>query len=328
MKINGNEIKPGEQKSIVVNIARLPSHTSIDIVINVARSKKEGPVLLLMGGLHGDEINGVEIIRRIIDSQLNIPDIGTVICIPILNIYGFIHFSRFVPDGKDVNRSFPGKKNGSLAARIAYYLMKVIIPQITYGVDFHTGGDDRSNFPQIRCMIRDEVNQRLANAFYAPFTIDSQYRPKSLRQSAAKLGKNIIVYEGGESSRFDEFAIQEGINGTLRLMQFLGMRSEAPAPAMKNHIVTSSSWVRAKLSGVFVSKVKYGDYVSRSTVVGTISDPFGEFKINLKASNSGFVIGINHQPLVHQGDALLHIGVVPNHRNYPNNSKQNKEKLV
>lgn len=323
MKINGIEIKTGEQKSVTVNIARLPSHTSIDIVINVARSKQEGPVLLLMGGLHGDEINGVEIIRRIIDRQLNIPDIGTVICIPILNIYGFIHFSRFVPDGKDVNRSFPGNKNGSLAARIAYYLMNAIIPQITYGVDFHTGGDDRSNFPQIRCVMRDEVNRQLAGAFHAPFTIDAPYRPKSLRQSAAKLGKNIIVYEGGESSRFDEFAIEEGINGTMRLMKFLGMKSEAPAPELNNKIVTSSSWVRAKSSGVFVSKVKYGDYVSQNSVVGTISDPFGEFQQNLKTPHSGFVIGLNHQPLVHQGDALLHIGVVKNYRNNQNNSKQN-----
>ena len=323
MKINGIEIKPGEQKSIEVNIARLPSHTSIDIVINVARSKKDGPVLLLMGGLHGDEINGVEIIRRIIDRQHNIPDIGTVICIPILNIYGFIHFSRFVPDGKDVNRSFPGNKNGSLASRIAYYLMKSIIPQISYGVDFHTGGDDKSNFPQIRCVLRDEVNQQLASAFHAPFTIDSPYRPKSLRQSAAKLGKNIIVYEGGESSRFDEFAIEEGISGTLRLMHFLGMKSEAPVPKLKNQIVTSSSWVRAKSSGVFVSKVKYGDHVSRSGLVGTISDPFGEFKQDLKAPIPGYVIGLNHQPLVHQGDALLHIGVVKNNRNNQNLSKQN-----
>jgi uncharacterized protein len=172
-------------------------------------------------------------------------------------------------------------------------------------------------------VLRDEVNQQLASAFHAPFTIDSPYRPKSLRQSAAKLGKNIIVYEGGESSRFDEFAIEEGISGTLRLMHFLGMKSEAPAPKLKNQIVTSSSWVRAKSSGVFVSKVKYGDHVSRSGLVGTISDPFGEFKQDLKAPISGYVIGLNHQPLVHQGDALLHIGVVKNNRNNQNLSKQN-----
>lgn len=312
MIINDIEIKPGESKSIVVNIARLPSHSSIDIVINVARSMEAGPTLLLMGGLHGDEINGVEIIRRLIDRQLNIPKIGTVICIPILNIYGFIHFSRYVPDGKDVNRSFPGNKNGSLASRIAYYLIKDIIPKIDYGIDFHTGGDDRSNYPQIRCMLKDSVNQRLAYAFHAPFTINSLYRPKSLRQSAAKLGKNILVYEGGESARFDEFAIEEGINGTLRLLNHLGMRDELPSPVVKNQIISSSSWIRAKASGIFVPKVRYGDFIVKNSVVGTLSDPFGDFNVQMKSRNSGYIIGLNHQPLAHQGDALIHVGVVKN----------------
>ncbi len=308
MIINKTEIKKGEARSIVVNIARLPSHTSIDIVINVARSKVDGPVLMLMGGLHGDEINGVEIIRRIIDQQFNIPEKGTVICIPILNIFGFINFSRFVPDGKDVNRSFPGNKNGSLASRIAYYLTHDIIPKIDYGIDFHTGGDDRSNYPQIRCVLTDPENQELAKAFNAPFTIHAKYRPNSLRQSAAKQGKHIIVFEGGESSRFDEFAIQEGINGTMRLMHHLGMSQRNPYPRTDNKIITSSGWVRAKYSGIFVAKVRYGDFVKRNSTLGTISDPFGEFMVNLKAPRNGYILGLNHQPLIHQGDALIHLG--------------------
>lgn len=312
MIINGTEIKPGIQKSIEVNIAMLPSHTSIDIVINVARASKEGPVLLLMGGLHGDEINGAEIIRRIIERKLNIPDAGTVICIPILNIYGFIHFSRYVPDGKDVNRSFPGNKNGSLAARIAYYLMQDILPKIDYGVDFHTGGADRSNYPQIRCLLNDPVNQALAKAFHAPFTLHSKFRPKSLRQSAARIGKHIIVYEGGESSRFDNLAIEEGVNGTIRLMNYLNMTQGYVKPLVENQIILNSSWVRARFSGVFISKVKYGDFVAKNKIVGYIKDPFGEFSKNLVAKISGYVIGLNHQPLVHQGDALIHIGVVKN----------------
>jgi predicted deacylase len=322
MIINSKLIKPGTNRSIEVNIARLPSHSSIDIVINVSRAIEPGPTLLLMGGLHGDEINGVEIIRRLIERGMNIPKIGTVICIPILNIFGFIHFSRYVPDGKDVNRSFPGNKNGSLASRIAYYLMKEIIPQIDYGVDFHTGGDDRSNYPQVRCMLQDAMNQKLAQAFHAPFTINSKYRPKSLRQSAARLGKNIIVYEGGESSRFDEFAIEQGMNGTLRLMNYLGMTDELPSPLTKNQIIANSSWIRAKSSGIFVPQVRYGDFVVKNSVIGNISDPFGEFNQKLKSRISGYVIGLNHQPLVHQGDALIHIGVVK--RNNSIKSKQNE----
>ncbi len=310
MEINGISIEPGEQKSIEVNIGRLPSHASIDIVIHVARAVGDGPVLLLMGGLHGDEINGVEIIRRIMERKKNIPSRGTVICIPILNIFGFIHFSRYVPDGKDVNRSFPGNKNGSLAARVAYYLMKNIIPIIDYGIDFHTGGDDRFNFPQIRSMLNDKVNIKLAEAFHAPFTLHSQYRPKSLRQSAAKLGKHILVYEGGESSRFDEYAIEQGIHGTMRFMNYLNMSKSNPQPQYENIVIRRSSWIRAKNSGMFLSKVKCGEFVNKNQVVGHINDPFGEMNQTIKTRLSGNIIGLNNNPLVHQGDALMHIGIV------------------
>ncbi len=311
MQINGINIAKGEEKRIEVNIAKLPSHSSIDIAITVARSETDGPVLLLMGGLHGDEINGIEIVRRIIERNLHVPEIGTVICIPILNIYGFIHFSRFVPDGKDVNRSFPGNKNGSLAARVAYYLMKDIIPKIDYGLDFHTGGADRTNYPQIRCMINDPVNEELAKAFHAPFTLHATYRPKSLRQSAAKLGKKILVYEGGESSRFDEFAIEEGIKGTIRLMNHLKMSKQIiPEPNYSNRIVKNSSWVRAKNSGVFLSSVAYGEKVNKGKILGSINDPLGDYKLMVKSPANGYVIGLNHNPIVHQGDALMHIGVV------------------
>jgi hypothetical protein len=264
-----------------------------------------------MGGLHGDEINGVEIIRRLIETQKNIPKIGTVICIPILNIFGFIHFSRYVPDGKDVNRSFPGNKNGSLASRVAYFLMKHIIPKIDYGVDFHTGGDDRFNYPQIRCMLNnDTINQSLAKAFHAPFSLHAPYRPKSLRQSAAKLGKHIIVFEGGESSRFNEHAIEEGIAGTIRLMHSLNMTDENPVPRTSNKIILGSSWIRAKASGMFLANVKCGDFIKKNAVVGFINDPFGEMNQSLKAHTSGYVIGLNNNPIVHQGDALMHVGVL------------------
>ncbi len=309
MEINSIIINPGEQKSIEVNIARLPSHAPIDIIINVARSVHDGPILLLMGGLHGDEINGVEIIRRIMERKLNVPSIGTVICIPILNIFGFIHFSRYVPDGKDVNRSFPGNKNGSLASRVASYLMKNIIPIIDYGIDFHTGGDDRFNFPQIRSMLTNKTNLKLAAAFHAPFTLHSKYRPKSLRQSAAKLGKHILVYEAGESSRFDEYAIEQGIQGTVRFMNYLNMTESRVQPEYDIVVIWKSSWIRAKNSGMFLSNVKCGESVRKNQVVGHINDPFGELNKTVKTHLAGNVIGLNNNPLVHQGDALMHIGV-------------------
>ena len=309
MIINNIETLPGETNRITVNIAMLPSHSPIDISVTIARAKKEGPVLLLSGGLHGDEINGIETVRRIIDQELNVPEAGTIICIPIINIYGFIHFSRSMPDGKDMNRSFPGNKNGSLASRVAYYLMKDIIPMIDYGVDFHTGGADRTNYPQLRCMTKDPVNKSLAKAFHAPFTLNSAYRPQSLRQSAAKLGKKILVFEGGESGRFDEFAIQEGINGTLRLMNHLGMANrELPAPNYDNKWVSNSSWVRARSSGLFQTLVESGEYVKKNQLVGRITDPFGEFSVNLKSPTDGYIIGLQNDPVLHMGDAVMHIG--------------------
>jgi predicted deacylase len=310
MEIHNTIISPGETKKIDVLIARLPSHSSINIVVTVSRAQKEGPVLLLMGGLHGDEINGIEIVRRVIDQNHHLIDAGTLICIPILNVYGFIHFSRFVPDGKDVNRSFPGNKNGSLASRVAYYLMKDIIPKIDYGVDFHTGGADRTNYPRVRCMISDPLNRQLADAFCAPFTLHSKYRPKSLRQAAARIGKKIIVFEGGESSRFDEFAIQEGINGALRLMKYLKMTSgTVPDPLHNNHLINKSSWVRARVSGIFQSKVACGDLIKKNQIVGHITDPFGDYQLTLKSKYNGYVIGLNNNPIVHQGDALMHLGI-------------------
>jgi predicted deacylase len=310
MIVSHQEILPGETKKIDVNIARLPSHSPIDISITVSRAKKDGPVLLLSGGLHGDEINGIEIVRRMIEQELNIPEVGTTICIPIINIYGFIHFSRYVPDGKDVNRSFPGNKNGSLASRVAYFMMNEIIPKIDYGIDFHTGGADRTNYPQIRGMMKDPEIETLATAFYAPFIINSKYRAKSLRQAASKKGKKIIVYERGESGRFDEFAIQTGIDGALRVMDHLGMISESPKPEFESFPIARSSWIRARVSGLLQTEVAYGQKVYVNNKVGYITDPFGDFKVPLKSPATGYVIGLNNNPILHQGDAVMHIGIV------------------
>lgn len=310
MKIREQEILPGETKKIDINIAKLPSHSTIDISITISRASKDGPVLLLSGGLHGDEINGIEIVRRMVEEGINIPLIGTVICIPIINIYGFIHFSRYVPDGKDVNRSFPGNKNGSLASRVAHFMMNEIIPKIDYGIDFHTGGADRTNYPQLRGMMKDPEVEKIAGVFHAPFTLHSKYRAKSLRQAANKKGKKILVYEGGESARFDEFAIQTGIDGAQRVMHHLGMLKSAPKATYESYFINRSSWVRARASGLFGTEVKYGQKVVKNQLVGSITDPFGDFKVPIKSPASGYVIGLNNNPVLHQGDAVMHIGVL------------------
>lgn len=307
--IAGQEIKPGEFKEININIARLPSHTVIDTPIYVSRALEDGPTLALMAGMHGDEINGMEIVRRILDGGLNRTKRGTVVCIPIINVYGFLNFSREVPDGKDVNRSFPGHKSGSLASRVAYNLTHQVIPFIDYGVDFHTGGAMRTNYPQVRAMLSNEKNHELAHAFSAPFTIDSSFRPNSLRKEASKKGKNIIVYEAGESLRFDLHGIEEGVDGTLRLMKHLNMIDWAPEPKEQNRIIWSSSWVRGKHAGLFQPNVACGQLIHKGEWVGTITDPFGEFKEQIKAPETAYVIGLNNSPVINAGDALMHLGM-------------------
>jgi uncharacterized protein len=308
-RIAGQEIKPGESKEIDINIARLPSHTQIDTPIYVSRSLEDGPVLALMAGMHGDEINGMEIVRRIIDGGFNRTKRGTVVCIPIINVYGFLNFSRDVPDGKDVNRSFPGSKSGSLASRVAYHVTHEIIPNIDVGVDFHTGGAMRTNYPQVRATLSNEKNVELANAFNAPFTLDAPFRPNSLRKEASKRGKNIIVYEAGESLRFDQHAIEEGIEGTLRLMKHLNMIDWAPEAKEENRIIWSSSWIRAKTAGLFQSTVSCGQLIQKGEWVGTITDPFGEFKEKVIAKETSYVIGLNNIPVVNAGEALMHLGM-------------------
>lgn len=281
----------------------------IDTPIYVYRSEEEGPVLALIAGMHGDELNGMEIVRRVLDRGLHKVKRGTVVCMPVINVYGFLNFSREVPNGKDVNRSFPGSRNGSLASRVAYYLMHDVIPFIDYGVDFHTGGAMRANYPQVRAVLRDEEIIRLASAFCAPFTIDAPFRPNSLRREASRKGKKIIVYEGGESLRFDPEAIEEGVAGTLRVMKHLNMIDQAPEPKEQNRVIWNTSWIRARHAGLFQANIQCGQLVHRGEWVGTITDPFGEFKEEVKASKTGYVIGLNNSPVINAGDALMHLGM-------------------
>jgi predicted deacylase len=306
ISINGEKVGIGEKKEILLNIARLPTYTPIELSVNVFRGKEDGPVLLLTGGLHGDEINGVEIIRRLIANETVIPENGTVIAIPLVNIYGFIQKQRDLPDGKDINRSFPGSKSGSLARLVANTLMESILPCIDYGIDFHTGGDSRSNYPQIRCLFKSDKNKELASAFSAPVTLNSTLIDKSFRKAAHNKGKEILVFETGEAHRFDPFGIEEGIDGTLRLMKHLDMRGDAPEPN-DTDIYQKSTWVRARYAGLFQQKMELGDEVNKRQVLGHISDPFGREWFKVVSPQTGRIIALNNAPVVHKGDALLHI---------------------
>lgn len=307
--INDEIVKPGEQAIIRLNIGRLSSGTRIFISLHVYRGKGPGPVMLAMGGLHGDEINGVETIRRAI--RYGVFDqikAGAVIAVPVLNIYGFINFSREVPDGKDVNRSFPGSMRGSLASRVAKTLSQKVLPHVDFGVDFHTGGSSRYNYPQIRYTKNDERANELAELFAAPYLIDKGVIRGSLRKHARGMGIPIIVFEGGEALRFDGHSIEAGLQGLRRLLEGHDMIDGETPILHKVRRFSKTTWIRAADSGLFVWFKSSGCKVVKGEPLGEVGDPFGNRRYVVKAKSDGYIIGHNNAPVVHQGDALFHIG--------------------
>ncbi len=297
----------------VVNfeIAKLHTRTPLSIPIIIERSRKEGPTILLSSGIHGDEVNGVEIVRQMITKGFNKPECGMVICIPIVNVFGFLNQERKFPDGRDLNRSFPGSPKGSLASRFAYFIMKEIVPHVDYVIDFHTGGASRFNFAQIRYNPTDLECEELAKIFGTKFIMRASTRDHSFRDVVSSLGKKVLMFEGGKSMHLDRIVTRAGIDGTLRVMHKLKMRDFSKELAkdelVEPIIVDSSSWIRAKYSGMFRSYKTNGSFAIKGEKIGTITDPFGDFEKVVKAGWDGYIICINHNPIVNQGDALMHI---------------------
>lgn len=307
IQINGDIVSSGENKLLRIEIARLPTGTLIDIPVHVFNAKKPGPTVLVQAGLHGDEINGVETLRRMLENNDFKISRGSVIVVPILNVFGFIHFSRDVPDGKDVNRSFPGTKTGSLASRIAYHYTQEILPQIDYGIDLHTGGGQRHNFPQIRYTDGDEASSMLAKNFNAPFSFASNLISGSFRKTANKMGKPIAVYEAGESMRFDENAILMGIRGIKNVLYHFRMIEETQEQKESIALI-SRKWVRAPRAGMFIPEIENGGEMKKGKTIGRVTDTYAKKHKSIKAPFDGHVICINHQAVVNQGDALFHVG--------------------
>lgn len=310
MEINGHEILPGEYKKIKIRVGKLPSGTHINIFAHVYRAKKKGKTLLILAGIHGDEINGIEIVRSSIEKEYY-EDLksGTVIVIPLLNVYGFINFSREVPDGKDVNRSFPGVNTGSLASRVARKLTKFILPHVDYGIDFHTGGDSRYNYPQIRYSKGNVESKKLADVFNAPFTIEKPLIKKSLRKAALDMGVPIIVFEGGESKRLDPFSTKKGLQGINNVLCYLDMIDiEKPKPKEKSIKINKTTWIRARESGIFKHLSNSGQIVEEKELIGVIKDVLGEQTKNIVSKKNAYVLGHNNAPIVNMGDALFNLG--------------------
>ena len=310
LHILGESIGLGESRKINFNVAKLHTTTSVEVPVLIERSKKPGPTVLITAGIHGDEVNGVEIVRQIIAKGINKPKKGTIICIPVINIFGFLHMDREFPDGRDLNRMFPGTKSGSLASRVAYKLINEIVPQVDLILDYHTGGADRFNAPQIRIVKNDSALDELAKVFGAPFVFYCKNLSKSFRQTCYKLGIPILLFEGGKSFSFDTNITNTGVNGAKRVLHHLDMlhaKFKISKPKKSCVLITKSKWIRAKYSGMFRASAIINKYVNKGDIIGHITDPFGKFHHFVKAENSGYIFNVNQAPIVYKGDALFRI---------------------
>ena len=307
LTIHNTTIPPGARQLVKIPVGRIPSGNQINIQAHVIRSAIAGPTVLIMGGVHGDEINGMEIVRRSIEQDLyaNLQR-GTVIVIPVVNIYGLINFSREVPDGKDINRSFPGNRSGSLASRVAYHLAKKVLPAADLAIDFHTGGRGTYNYPQIRYTVGHKESEDLGRKFGAPYLLAKKTIPKSLRKLSIDLEIPMLVFEGGENLRLDDFSTQEGLAGLQRILIAQEMLPGQLEEKDSLHFV-KTSWVRSPKAGIFQSTKVSGQMVAKGEVLGFITDAYGFEKHSVLASKKGQIIGHNNVPVVSQGDALFHL---------------------
>lgn len=310
--IGGTRIGAGQQTTVEIPLARVFSHIDLNMMVRVVRGKRPGPVLGVCAGIHGDEINGVEIVRRLMRHS-NLSRIrGTLIAVPVVNVFGFLQQIRYLPDRRDLNRSFPGSDKGSLAARLAHVFMEEVMAHCDYGVDLHTGAIHRSNLPQIRACLDDQRTLDLARAFGAPVILDASLRDGSLRAAAAERNTPMLLYEAGEALRFDEISIRAGVRGVTSVMRALDMlpasrsRRRRPEPA----VARESSWVRATGSGMFQAHRRLGDRVRKGDRLGRLLSPFGEMDEDIIAPLGGIIIGISQIPLLNEGDAAFHIARV------------------
>jgi predicted deacylase len=308
LKIGDVEVRPGQRVTVDLPVARLYTDTSLHMPVKVIRGRRAGPVLFISAAVHGDELNGVEIIRRLL-KRPGIKSLrGTLLAVPIVNVHGFIDQSRYLPDRRDLNRSFPGSPRGSIAARLANTFLREVVLKSDFGIDLHTGAIDRSNLPQIRANLDDPAVTELAHAFGAPVIVNANMREGSLRACAAGHGIPVMIYEAGEALRFDEVSIRAGIRGVLQVMRKLGMLPPGK-PRATNHavIARATSWVRAPSSGIVTAAVALGRRVKEIEALALISDPLGDREEAVRAPFDGIVIGCSRLPLAHEGDALFHL---------------------
>lgn len=308
LNVVGVVTPPGCSQRAELQVSRLPTGTTLSVPLQVVNGAKPGPTIWVSAAVHGDELNGVEIVRRVLERVNPRQLSGALIAAPLVNVFGFIGQSRYLPDRRDLNRSFPGSATGSLASRLAQKFMTEVVSHCQFGIDLHTGSHFRTNLPQIRANLEHQQTLACAEAFGAPVVMHSQTRDGSLRHAATKRGIPVLLYEAGEPMRFDEDAISKGVNGVLRVMSQLGMRSrKSPIKPFTGVTVRNSVWARAKRGGILRLSVQLGQRVARKEPIGVIADVFGADERVVTSPIAGIVIGFTTNPLVHQGDAVIHV---------------------
>lgn len=313
-EIGEHRIAPGARQIVDLPVSVLSDHTPVNLSVNVLHGRRDGPVLFVSAAIHGDEIIGVEIARRLLRSAAVSKLRGTLLVVPIVNTFGFINHSRYLPDRRDLNRCFPGGPSGSLAARLANLFMREVVQRSDFGIDLHSAAIHRSNMPQIRVSTSQQKALKLADAFGAPVTVFSKLRDGSLRRAAQKHGVDVLLYEAGEGLRFDELSARAGVAGILRVMHEMGMISSRAVSRAKTKSLraTSSDWQRAPAGGLIRFFKGTGEIVTKGDILGTVADPFGEVETDLRSEHTGIIIGRSNLPVVNEGDAVFHIASTSN----------------
>lgn len=308
IEVAGVSVAPGESKVVRIPVAQHLTADQVELTAHVIHGREPGPRLFVSAALHGDEINGTEILRRLLAMPTLKKLRGTLVAIPVVNVYGFVAQQRYLPDRRDLNRSFPGSPRGSLAARIAHAFLEHFVTGSTHGIDLHTGAIHRTNLPQIRARLGDDV-EPMARAFGAPVILNASLRPGSLRAATNDLGIPTLVYEAGEALRFDELSIRAGVRGVVNVMRHLEMlpRRASDRPAPTAVIAHRSVWIRAPETGMLATRLRLGAEISRGQEIGRIHDPIGPGSRRLRSPIDGLLIGRALLPLVNSGDALFHV---------------------
>jgi len=311
MIIGDHRIAPGQTRQIKMPVVRLYTDTDISMPVHVIRSRREGPTVFVSAAVHGDELNGIEIIRRLIRQKTLRLSSGTLILVPMVNVYGVLNQSRYMPDRRDLNRCFPGSTTGSLAGIVAHTFLSEIVKHCQYGIDLHTGAIHRSNLPQIRANLKDEATRQLAEVFGVPVLLNSNLRDGSLREASVDWGTRILLYEAGQALRFDELSIRAGVRGIQNVLAHLGMItrkvSRKGRASVNPFVANTSAWTRANASGIVNSLKNLGDDVHKGDALARIGSPFGQTFTTVRAARSGIIIGKQNIPLAQEGDAMFHI---------------------